>query len=146
MAKNQSPTRSPEEWFRIITECRRSGLSDSAWCLSNGIPRSTFSQAVTRLRRMSYALPESKPAADPLDFTSKQEVVRVDIKQDIAPAECDVPMPVIADSTVASSYLDNSHTIEIRLGEAIIRLSNNADPDLVRMITRSLMGGGSYAC
>ena len=32
MARYQSASRSDEEWFQIINECRRSGLSDSQWC------------------------------------------------------------------------------------------------------------------
>lgn len=144
MAKIQSPRKSSEEWFRLITECRQSGLSDSDWCQRNGIPRSSFSQAATRLRRMSYALPKKHNTVDPLDFTSKQEVVRVDIKQELTPAKCNAVVPGIMES--APSYLGNSHTIEIRLGEAVISLSNNADPDLVRIITGSLMRGNNYAC
>lgn len=38
MAKNQGPRRSDEEWFRLINECRRSGLSDSLWCKQQVIP------------------------------------------------------------------------------------------------------------
>ena len=32
MARYQSPSRSDKEWFQIINEFRRSGLSDSQWC------------------------------------------------------------------------------------------------------------------
>lgn len=57
MAKNQGPRRSDEEWFRLINECRRSGLSDSLWCKQQGIPASSFFCAVRRLREKAYALP-----------------------------------------------------------------------------------------
>lgn len=41
MARYQSPSRSDEEWFRIINECRRSGLSDSQWCKQHDIRESS---------------------------------------------------------------------------------------------------------
>ena len=50
MARYQSPRRSDEEWFRLINECRRSGLSDSQWCKQHDIRDSTFFCAVKRLR------------------------------------------------------------------------------------------------
>lgn len=37
MAKNQTPHRSLQEWFELVTECRQSGLSDTEWCILNGI-------------------------------------------------------------------------------------------------------------
>ena len=42
MAKNQGPRRSDEEWFSLINECRRSGLSDSLWCKQQGIPATHY--------------------------------------------------------------------------------------------------------
>ena len=42
MARFQSTRRSDEEWFKLISECRRSGLSDSLWCKQHGIPASSF--------------------------------------------------------------------------------------------------------
>lgn len=146
MAKNQSPQRSDQEWFNIITECRQSGLSDSKWCSINGISKSTFSIAAKRLRNKSYAIPaKAEVNIDPLDFTSKQEVVKIDIVQELNPAkymkeaECTLMQPILP------AHLDNSHTIEIQLENTIIRLSNNANPDLVKIVTESLVGGRGYA-
>ena len=80
IAKNQGPRRSDEEWFRLINECRRSGLSDSLWCKQQGIPASSFFSAVRRLREKAYALPERERSIDivsnPLPC---QDVVRIDI-------------------------------------------------------------------
>lgn len=80
MAKNQGPRRSDEEWFRLINECRRSGLSDSLWCKQQVIPASSFFSAVRRLREKAYALPERERSIDivsnPLPC---QDVVRIDI-------------------------------------------------------------------
>lgn len=146
MSKNQSPSRTLSEWFRLVTECRQSGLSDSAWCLMNGIPRSTFSQAVKRLQKASYAVASKTTPTDPLDFTSKQEVVKIDIEQDNHPAKYTETVPYTSDVPVSNMYLDNSHTIEIQIGASSIRLSNDADPTLVKVIIHSLAGGNAYAC
>ena len=80
MARFQSPRRSDEEWFQLINECRRSGLSDSLWCKQQAIPVSSFFCAVRRLREKAYALPERERSIDivsnPLPC---QDVVRIDI-------------------------------------------------------------------
>lgn len=49
MTKDHNPRRSDSEWTELIAECRRSGLSDDCWCKNNGIPISTFYNAVIRI-------------------------------------------------------------------------------------------------
>ena len=142
-SKSRNHNHTLDEWFDIITECRQSGLSDNEWCLRNGIPRSTLAKAAMRLRAKAYAIPERMRSSDVLDFTSCQEVVKIDITQDNKPAEYNEAAPCIPKVPV-SSYLDNSHTIEIQLGSSVIRLSNDANPSLVRVVTEALIGGGSY--
>ena len=137
--------RSDQEWFDLITACRQSGLSDTRWCSLNGVPTSSFFTAIKRLRDKAYTIPDTSNTVNPLDFTSGQEVVEIDIVQDSKPAKYDETQAASAAKT-SSSYLDNSHTIEIQMGEAIIRLSNNADSNLVKLIMDSLMLGGHYAC
>lgn len=147
MPRKQLPRHSDSEWFRLITECRQSGLTDSHWCRINNIPVSSFFTAIRRLRTKSYTIPEEIQKSDnTLDLTCTQDVVEIDIKQDIKPAKYDETEMLTASVPVSSSYLDNSHTIEIQMGEAIIRLSNNADSNLVKLIMDSLMLGGHYAC
>ena len=93
MARKQAPSRSDSEWFNLITECRKSGLSDTAWCRVKGIPSGTFFCAVQRLRKKAYSLPERSAVTDTtLDLTSRQDVVRIDIKPKTFPAK--IPEPV----------------------------------------------------
>ena len=40
-----------EEQYRLIMECRKSGLSDHQWCLNNDINPGTFYNWVKRLRK-----------------------------------------------------------------------------------------------
>ncbi len=56
--KKQLSRKTDEEWYRLIMDCRKSGLSDSHFCQANGIPNSSFSTAVKRLRKKSFAIPE----------------------------------------------------------------------------------------
>lgn len=137
MSKSQAPSRSLEEWFRLITECRQSGLSDAEWCTLKGISRSTFQQAAKRLRDKAYALPERNNVKN-LDLTSKQEVVKIDICEEVVPHSV---VPVQTDSPL---YLDNSHTVEVSMDGINIRFRNDADPRLVKVILNSLHGGNAY--
>ena len=80
---SRRPCRSNAEWMDLITECRQSGFSDSAWCVQHDIPTSSFYNAVSRLRRMAYAIPDpADKARIAMDFTAKQEVVKIDIVPD----------------------------------------------------------------
>ena len=74
MRSKRIPT---EEQYRLIMECRQSGLTDHQWCVEHDIKPGTFYNWVKRLRQKgcvdlpastgrSYRAPES------------QEVVRVD--------------------------------------------------------------------
>ena len=72
---------------------------------------------------MNYVIPKAKDL-DILDLTlPKQDVVKVDIVNDIQP-----PMECIPE---LAPHIDNSHMIEIKLGDVQISLCNGADPELV---------------
>ena len=137
MARNQSKSRSLDEWFELVTKCRQSGLSDTEWCYINGISRSTFTQAVKRLRKKTYAIPSKNKAKDS-NLTSKQEVVQINISEE------KVPQPMFPAKAEASLYLDNSHTIEVSIGDTNIKICNDADPMLLKVILNSLRGGDFY--
>ena len=75
---NYHPHRSDAEWYRIIMDCRKSGMTDTQYCHINGIAASSFWSAVKRLRKKSFVIPES---ADPdiHDLTlSRQDVFTYD--------------------------------------------------------------------
>ena len=121
--KKPQPRRTDEEWYRLIMDCRKSGLSDSQFCQANGIPNSSFSTVVKRLRKKSFAIPEVTDV-DIHDLTlQKQDVVKVDIIPDVQSPQEFIPE--------VSPHIDNSHKIEIKLGDVHISLCNGADPDLV---------------
>ena len=136
MARYQSPSRSDEEWFRIINECRRSGLSDSQWCKQHDIRESTFFCAVSRLRKKAYAIPNRNKSIDILsDSFPKQEVVRIDIEPE--PMQLSKPEPL---QVMPATYLDNSHTIEIDVHGFNIRVFNSVDRELLKTVLSALGG------
>lgn len=141
MPRKQLPRRSDDEWFRLITECHQSGMSDSHWCKLNNIPQSSMCSAIRRLRDKSYALPVNKPITDTnLNLSSVQDVVKIDITQDTVPATYDA-VPNTAPAVTASTFFDNSHTIEIIAGNTTLRISNSANPDLLKLVLGSMTGG-----
>lgn len=125
--------RPDSEWMHIIQECRQSGLSDAAWCEQHDIRPSTFYNAVTRLRGKACAIPEKTQSACVLDLTSNhQDVVQIGI--------CPGPSPEAAVPAITAQpapYLDNSHTIELSMGDICLRISNSADPVLLEHVLRT---------
>ena len=138
MARYQSASRSDEEWFQLINECRRSGLSDSQWCKQHDIRESTFFCAVGRLRKKAYAIPERNKSIDVLSSSlPKQDVVRIDIEPEILSSDRPEPMQV-----VPATYLDNSHTIEIDVHGINIRVFNSVDTAVLKTVLSALGGAG----
>ena len=56
--------RNRQEWLELIQECKRSDLSNRAWCHENGIPTSTFYKRIRQLRKQGYEIPVTKREAD----------------------------------------------------------------------------------
>ena len=65
--------RSLDEWMKLVTECRQSGLTDAAWCNEHGISPSCFYNTVTRLRKKACQIPEPVGKASTLDLTSHKQ-------------------------------------------------------------------------
>ena len=138
MARFQSTRRSDEEWFKLISECRRSGLSDSLWCKQHGIPASSFFCAVHRFREKAYALPEREHSIDIISNPCPcQDVVRIDIEPNPFTVKDPEPLQVIP-----ATHLDNSHTVEIEVHGINIRIFNGVDTGLLKTVLSSLGGAG----
>ena len=129
MSGKRTPGRSLDEWMKLVTECRQSGLTDAAWCHEHGISPSCFYNAVTRLRKRACQIPDPSGKASTLDLTShKQDVVQIAIEPETPPAE------LISTERNNSLYLDNSHTIEIEVKGLRIRMNNDIQPILLRTL------------
>lgn len=112
-------------------------MPDNVWCEQHDIHVSSFYNAVTRLRKVACVIPESAALSGStysLDFTSRQDVVRVNIGPDPEAATARTDMPI------AAVYLDSLHTIELMTGGITVKISNSADPGLLAAVFRLLKG------
>ncbi|MDO5136656.1 MAG: transposase [Eubacteriales bacterium] len=72
--------KTPEEQYRLVLECRQSGLSDCDWCRKNGMNPNTFYTWISRLRKKAcYAIPKPSAALPSPDNRPVPEIVKVDI-------------------------------------------------------------------
>ena len=72
---------STDEQYRLIIECRQSGLSDYQWCQMHDINPGTFYNWISRLRKHGQAIPASS-CQTKQHFSSPQEVVKVELVTD----------------------------------------------------------------
>jgi len=133
---------SNDEQFRLIMECRRSGLPDYQWCQMNDINPATFYNWVSRLRKSGMSIPvtsnQEKKTPAPL-----QEVVKVNLISDLASVPD--PMQVEQNTCIVTDQANiKSPAVEILLGNATIRFFNNTDKSLIETTLRCV-GGIGYA-
>lgn len=120
---------SAKEQYRLVMECRASGLTDCQWCLEHGIKPGTFYNWVKRLRRN----PDLEvPAAHQRQTASvKQEVVKVEFQQS-ATEESEAITACLP--TGALSCL----AMELKIGTTEIRVYNGTDPQILLCAIRAL--------
>ena len=94
---------------------------------------SCFYNAVARLRKKACQIPDPAGKASTLDLTShKQDVVQIAIEPETSPAE------LLPHAGNRSMYLDNSHTIEIEAKGLLVRMSNDVQPVLLKLLLDAL--------
>jgi transposase-like protein len=131
---------SADEQYKLIMECRSSGMTDYQWCIEHDIKPGTFYNWVKRLRKKAcYDVP---PAARRGRYaaSAKQEVVKIELIDDCNPIE---PTPVCSRETYLVNNTASDSAIEISIGSAVIKISNAVDPVLLAQVIRSV---GSASC
>lgn len=127
----------PQEKFRLITECRQSGLSDQQWCLEHGIKPSTFYNWVSRLRKMPcFDIPQSQSRLDYFMGT-KQDVVPLEVVSE-SPNGSNLMMSLGSPAETERNEL--IPTMELNLGTLSIRFSNSINPSLLEKTFELLKG------
>ena len=130
---------SAQERYDLVMECRKSGLSDSAWCKQKGIPQSTFYHWVEALR--ARGISEIDSVRSEIIVSNVQEVVKLDIVSE----EKKPILPTVPDNSesiydeVASAGIDHQ-TIEISVKGTTIKFSNDVRPELMK-VTLQFLGG-----
>lgn len=132
------------EQYRLVMECRQSGLSDHQWCLENGIKSGTFYNWIKRLKQKGVTDIPAPAGRDSYQPSPKQEVVRIDFKQQsaipIASPDRQVWSPAESHSEKGTRPSEYSHTLELSVDGAFIRITNDVDPKLLLQTLRMLKG------
>ncbi|MBP3457738.1 MAG: IS66 family insertion sequence element accessory protein TnpB [Lachnospiraceae bacterium] len=69
-----------EQWKSIITECRSSGMTVTAWCRTNGICEQTYYKNLKKLREeMLESFPAPLPVSDEKPVSFKKLEVQTPI-------------------------------------------------------------------
>ena len=127
-----------DQQLQLIMECRNSGLSDYQWCKEHGIHPGTFYNWVSRLRRKACReIPESISKSEPSPAPI-QEVVRLNFR---SKAENPEPMLLCQPAPASPTCIADIYaSIEVSLGNAIIRIANGADPAILDRVLSLVKG------
>ena len=117
-----------EEQYRLIMECRQSGLTDHQWCVEHDIKPGTFYNWVKRLRQKGCV---DLPASTGRTYRApeSQEVVRVEF-HDTDPIPYEQPLNVIPAATernnfsVAESMKLSVGSFHLTIPNCILRLNS----------------------
>lgn len=117
-------TRIPaDEQFRLIMECRASGLTDHEWCLQNDIKPGTFYNWVKRLRQKGCTeIPDGLSSHSP----HRQEIVKIEF-----------PTPGTTGTMISSAQDEinqpvQNDVMELSIADTVLRIPNGTDPTLLR--------------
>lgn len=126
------------EQYRLVMECRQSGLSDHQWCLEHGIKPGTFYNWIKRLKQKGVTEIPAPAGRDGYQPSPKQEVVRIDFKQEPV-IYSDFPDREV--QSPAAVHSEKLHpTMELSLDGAFVRITNDVDPNLLLRTLRILKG------
>lgn len=130
---NRAPSRSFEEQYELVMQCRTSGLSDYQWCLAHDINPGTFYNWVRRLRKRACNIPNAAGCNSYAPGTAP-DVVKLEIipEADVKNPEYTVPYRPVSDM---------QSSIEIKTETTQIRIGNNADPVLLKTVLDWIGGG-----
>lgn len=121
-------TRIPaQEQYRLIMECRQSGLTDHQWCVEHDIKPGTFYNWVKRLRqRGCFDFPPA--TGHGYNSSEKQEVVKVDFK---SRAPCSQSVLLLDAASNSSVPVPDMSSMKLSVGRCILSIPNGTDPLLL---------------
>ena len=130
---------SAQQRYDLVMECRKSGLSDSAWCRQKGIPQSTFYHWVEALRAKGVS--EIDSVRSEIIVSNVQEVVKLDVVSDeekLTPPMAPSSSKCAHEGAVSTGI--KHPTIEISINGTTIKFSNDVRPELMK-VTLQFLGG-----
>ena len=122
-----------EEQYRLIMECRQSGLTDHQWCVEHDIKPGTFYNWVKRLRQKGCV---DLPASTGRTYRApeSQEVVRVEF-HDTDPIPYEQPLNVIPAATEGNNF-SVAESMKLSVGSFHLTIPNGTDPQLLAQTLR----------
>lgn len=126
-----------DEQYRLIMECRSSGLTDYQWCMEHDIKPGTFYNWVKRLRQKGYA---NVPSASKRGKPVRQEVVKINTQ---APSIIVMePEAVSEPVSCPASVISELPVLELSMAGATVRIPHGTDTifleQLIRILGRTL--------
>lgn len=122
-----------DEQYRLIMECRSSGLTDYQWCLEHNIKPGTFYNWVKRLRQKGGTdIPSAVKGRNPI----KQEIVKINFQEPSAPRleteAISEPVPYSA------SALSEIPVIELFMSGVTVRIPQGTDAGFLEQVLQTL--------
>ena len=139
-----APIATEEERIRLIKECQQSGLTINEWCRRNGIQRNTLHTWMTRLRKKGLI---ETPATIPAVINEEpyhQDIVKIELLKEVAEVPGQMIQPGQEKSSVSGQLSGRSAVMEVSIGNAKIKVTNQIDPRLLAETIRLL--GGVLGC
>ena len=125
MSRKSTPLK---EQYRLVMECRQSGLTDALWCQQNGIRPGTFYNWTARLRKKGCEVPQSACHEDFVP-TPRQDVVRVDLVPDSYHSTSD-------DAIVYPVTNPLSSNIKLEINGTKLEIPNGIDMNFLSQVIR----------
>lgn len=122
-----------DEQYRLILECRTSGLTDYQWCLEHNIKPGTFYNWVKRFRQKGGSeIPPAVKGRTPV----KQEIVKINFQEPSAPR---LDAEDISESIPCSaSVLSEIPVIELFLSGVTVRVPQGTDAGFLEQVLQTL--------
>ena len=124
-----------DEQYRLIMECRASGMTDYQWCMANSIKPGTFYNWVRRLRQSgNMEIPAPAGNQEP----ARQDIVEVHLRRPSAA----VPASEVSSdtSTGTSSISSQPPVLELAMAGATLRIPQGTDPVFLEQVLFILKG------
>lgn len=124
---------SSAEQYRLVLECRSSGMTDCQWCQEQGIKPGTFYSWVRNLRQNGH---EDIPPVRKTGKIPDQEVVRLEIPR--VPSETADPEPVPDSHQYPVPPFYPFPVLELSVPDAVLRIPQNTDMEFLEQLVRIL--------
>ncbi|HAB60209.1 MAG TPA: IS66 family insertion sequence hypothetical protein [Lachnospiraceae bacterium] len=129
-----------DEIYKLVMDCRTSGLSDFQWCKANGVNPSSLYRWVEKLRSKGCDIPDKVKGSAIKNLP--QEVVKLEVST----TGSQHSMQEKRNTPISPNFASISvPVIEITVGELTTRFTNDVNPELLKVTLLCLSNlGGAY--